>query len=219
MMQFQNIIQNNFEPPTIKSRVKDLLVLAADFQISHLPIFENNNLLGMIKQSVLMSLNELDTLETHKNLLERFFLSSQSSLFDIINGMAVNDTNILAIINPEEKYLGYVFEHDAVKLLSQNYFIAETAALVVVSIGLKQFSISEVSKIIESNNGRISGIFVTHVDINKVEISIKFNAANLTSVSETFERFGYKIEQKFFNDQRQEVLKDRYKHLMNYLNL
>lgn len=217
-MQFKQVLQNNFMLPTLDTSIADLINLIDEFQLSHLPIFENKNLIGMVNHEALLSLDEGETIKNNRNLLELFFLSDETSIFDVIHCMDRFKSNIVPIIDFEENYLGYISQKSVIHLLAKKYFISEPSVTIVVSIGIKQYSFSEVSKIIESNNGHISAILVTQIDSNRVEICIKFNAINLSSVGETFERFGYTIEQKFFNDHKKELLKDRYQNLLQYLN-
>jgi CBS domain-containing protein len=218
MVPIKQVFQNNFRLPTLDTPIVDLINLIDEFQLSHLPIFENKNLMGMVNYEALLSLEETETIKNNRNLLEHFFLSDETSIFDIIQCMDRFQSNLVPIIDFEENYLGYVTQKSVIHLLAKNYFISEPSVTILVSIGIKQYSFSEVSKIIESNNGHISAILVTQIELNRVEICVKFNAINLSSVGETFERFGYTIEQKFFNDHKKELLKDRYQNLLHYLS-
>ena len=108
---------------------------------------------------------------------------------------------------------------DVISALSTMPFIAEPGATMMVEIAQKQFSISEVSKIVESNNARVVGLFVTAYQEDRVQITVKLISDNLASVSETFERFGYSVVHKFFNDEKEDMLRDRFDQLMKYLDI
>ena len=219
MLELHSLIQNHFIQPQINSTIKQLMVILDEYEISHIPIFDKKNLTGMASKELIENLDENETIESSRNGFQPFFISDQNSLFDAIGLVSKYNTNIIPVLDNQEKYLGYITEHDLLNQLSKNYFITEPASLIVVSVGIKQYSISEISKIVESNNGRISAIFVTKIFGDRVQIAIKFNASNLTSVGETFERFGYSIDNKFFNDNKKDMIKDRYQQLMRYLNL
>lgn len=218
MLELHNLIQNHFIQPQINSTIKRLLVIFDEYEISHIPIFDKNNLVGMASRELIENLDENESIDKSRNRFELFFISDQNSLFDAIGSMVKYNSDIIPVLDNQEKYLGYITEHDLMNQLSKNYFVSEPASLIVVSIGIKQYSISEISKIVESNNGRISAIFVTRIFGDRVQIAVKFNASSLTSVGETFERFGYSIDNKFFDDNKKDMIKDRYQQLMKYLN-
>ena len=46
MMQIQNIIQSNIQKSNSKSTIKDLMLFFDENEISHIPVFEKNNLLA-----------------------------------------------------------------------------------------------------------------------------------------------------------------------------
>ena len=108
---------------------------------------------------------------------------------------------------------------DVISGLSTLPFISEPGAIMIVEVSQKQFSISEVAKIAESNNARIIGLFITGYQEDKIQITIKLIAESLASVSETFERFNYTVIFKFFNDEKEDLMKDRFDMLMKYLDI
>ena len=46
---------------------------------------------------------------------------------------------------------------------------------------------------------------------------MKINHDNLSSIDETFDRFGYHVVHKFYNDEKEELIKDRYQYFQKYL--
>ena len=123
------------------------------------------------------------------------------------------------MLDNAENYLGILLIEDVMAMLSRLPMISEAAAMVTVKIPSRQYSMSEVTKIVESNNGRIFGVFLSGINDDMAEITVKFNAESLNSVIETFERFGYLVTHKFFNDERQEFFNDRYDQLMKFLDV
>jgi hypothetical protein len=46
---------------------------------------------------------------------------------------------------------------------------------------------------------------------------LKISSENLSSIDETFERYGYKVVEKYYNDEKEELLKDRFVFFQKYL--
>ena len=108
---------------------------------------------------------------------------------------------------------------DVISALSVMPFIAEPGAIIIVEVSQKQYSISEIAKIAESNNARIIGLFVVSYQQDTIRIAIKLISESLASVGETFERFNYTVLHKFFNDEKEDMIKDRYEMLMKFLDI
>ena len=76
---------------------------------------------------------------------------------------------------------------------------------------------TEISKIVESNNLKFYGSFISYINEDIVQITMKISTGNLSSVDETFERYGYHVLHKFYNDEKEDLIKDRYQYFQKYL--
>lgn len=212
-------ISKDFIPPKINQTVEHGLHLVREYGLKHLPVFEGLHFVGNISRESLEE-NDLDTpLSELRDFIEYFYATENGSLLDAIQNFHQNDTNILVVLNQEQHYIGFLMMDDVISGISTMPFITEPGAIMVVEVAQKQFSISEVAKIAESNNARIVGLFVTGYTEDKVRIGLKLIAENLASVGETFERFNYSVIYKFFNDEKEELMKDRYDMLMKFLDV
>lgn len=214
-----NYISKDFVPPNVNQATSLALGLLDDFNLTHIPVFEGLNFIGNVSKETLEENAADEKLAEIREFNEYFYITENASLFDAIEKFHNHATNILPVINEEKHYLGFLMMDDVISALSTMPFIVEPGSIMTVEISQKQFSISEVSKIVESNNGRIIGLFVTAYVDDRVQITIKLIADNLASVSETFERFGYSVILKFFSDEKEDMLRDRFDQLMKYLDI
>ncbi len=218
-MLVNNYISKDFIPPNMNSPISSAVDLLGDFNLTHIPVFEGLNFIGNISKETLEESLTDGKLTEIKDYAEYFYITENASLFDAIQKFHNHSTNILPVINEEKHYLGFLMMEDVISALSTMPFIIEPGAIMMVEISQKQFSISEVSKIVESNNARIVGLFVTAYEDDRVQITIKLISENLASVSETFERFGYSVVHKFFSDEKEDMMRDRFEQLMKYLDI
>ncbi len=98
-------------------------------------------------------------------------------------------------------------------------FFKEPGAILVISTGIKDYSFSEIAQIVEGNNARLLGAFITDSQNDIVQITLKIGAQNLTEVAQTFRRYNYTIEFGNSDDQFLEDLKQRSAYLEKYLNV
>ena len=218
-MLVNDYISKDFIPPKLNQTVAHGLELVNKFGLSHIPVFEGLNFIGNIsRENLEETASDLKLVEI-KDFTEFFYITENSSLLDAVQKFHNFDTNILPVINEEKQYQGLLMMDDVISGLSTMPFILEPGAILVIEVSQKQFSISEIAKIAESNNARIIGLFVTAYFDDKVQIALKLISENLASVGETFERFGYTVVFKFFNDEKEDLYKDRFEQLMKYLDI
>lgn len=192
--------------------------VAKEFGYTHVFIKKKGALLGALSQSFLEDSPEgsLESLEIH---FEKFALLEDGNLLDAIRLFHVFNTNIIPIINKEEKYLGYLSSDDIFNEFSKYPLFSETGALLIVQASSKNYSFNEVTRIVESNNGKIYGCYISAILDDEVQITLKISSDNLSSIDETFERYGYLVVHKYYNDEKEDLIKDRYEFLQKYLEI
>src|SRR5690606_36805070 len=171
---------------------------------------EGLNFVGMIARETLEEHTPETEISGLRDMSEPFYLTENSSILDAIQSFHNNNSNVLGVLNVEMQYCGMLMMDDVFSALSAMPFISEPGAIMIVEVSQKQFSISEFAKIAECNNARIIGLFVTGYEGEKIQIALKLIAESLVSVSETFERFNYTVVFKFFNDEKEDLMKDRF---------
>ncbi|MXV38570.1 CBS domain-containing protein [Flavobacteriaceae bacterium Ap0902] len=218
-MLIQDLITAEFAPVTLQSSVQDALDIVDGFKISHIPVFEGLTFIGNMSDLNLKERPLEETLSDNKMNVEKFFLNENNTIFDAVRIFYRNESNLIPVLDDHDKYLGYITADEIMGELSRMPFLSELSAMITVKVPTKQFSMSEVAKIVESNNGRILGCFISGFSDDMTEITVRFNAESLSSVVATFERFGYLIKYQFFNDDKADLLQDRFKQLIKFIDV
>ena len=89
----------------------------------------------------------------------------------------------------------------------------------VVQTSNRHYSFTEIAKIVEGNNAKIYGCFLSSVEDDYIQITLKISNENLSSIDETFERFGYSVVHKYYNDEKDDLMKDRFGFFQKYLEI
>lgn len=84
---------------------------------------------------------------------------------------------------------------------------------------LVDYSMSQVSQIVESNNGKLLGLFVSKSDNDTIEITIKVTLGVMNDIIQTFRRYNYEIISEHNDDNYINTLKERSDYLDKYLNI
>lgn len=215
-MFIQDYISKDFPAFDINDSIENAAEIAKEFSYSHVFVTRNNTFLGAISQAFLEESPEgsLQTLEIH---FERFGVLEDGHLLDTIKLFHIFNSNLVPVIDKEERYLGYISCDDIFNEFSKYPLFSENGAVIIVQKNARDYSFSEISKIVEENNAKIFGSFISAVEGDDVQITLKISSENLSSIDETFERYGYEVVVKHYDDEKEELLKARFGFFQKYL--
>lgn len=220
-MKLQEYITNDFEPFTKKSSIKTVKYFFRNTTFSHFPIVEEKRLLGLISETEIQGVDEetIATLNEITYMFQLFTSSKEENLLEVLNIFAVNETNILPILDTQMNYMGYLDLFDVLSFYHNTPFLQEQGEILTVQKPTKDISFSEISQIIESNKGKPLAIFKSDFIAENTIITVKFTGANVNEVLQSFRRYDYKIITKHKKDFYLEDLKERSNYLQKYLNI
>ena len=125
----------------------------------------------------------------------------------------------MPILDTNNKYLGYYELNDIIHLFNETPFLAEPGGILIVEKGINDYSFSEISQIVESNDAKLLGAFISKMDGDLVRITLKIANSSLNEIIQTFRRYSYIIVSGHEEDAYIESLKDRSQYLDKYLNM
>ena len=128
--------------------------------------------------------------------------------------------NLIAVIE-EEQFLGVISIQDVVEAFSKMSAIRSPGAIIVVSMQQIDYSMTEISRIIESEYGKILSSFIENnpEDASKLLITIKLNVENANNIISALERFGFTISSIYAKDAEDNTEQERLDTLMKYLKI
>ena len=187
---------------------------------THLPIVEDKIYLGSISEADVQIIDDSDKKITDfKYLFNTFFSFENTNWFELLKEFAANDTTIIPAINDKKKYVGYYELTDILHVFNNTPFLSEAGAILVVSKPIKDYSFSEISQIVESNNGKLLGAFISSIENEIAEITIKLNDQDLNNTIQSFRRYEYTVITGIHEDEYLNGLKERSDYLQKYLNI
>ena len=126
----------------------------------------------------------------------------------------------MLIVLMEKKVLVNTYElNDIIGLFNESPFFSDPGGVLVVEKGINDYSLSEISQIIESNHGRLLGAFISKMQNDIVQVTLKIGNTGLNDIIQTFRRYSYNIVSGHEEDSYKQSLKDRSDYLNKYLNM
>ena len=219
-MNITDYILNEIKPLKLKSSVADAIELFDNYPITHFPVIENDKLFGSFAEDDIHTTNENDhELVEHAHLLNSFFADEKATVLELLKVFADNDTNIIPVLNKNKDYIGYYDLRDVLDVFSTSPFMIEESETLIVEKLENDYSMSEISQIIESNSAKLLGCYISEKKNDFVQITLKIVSSDIHEIMHTFRRYEYKIISMHDNDIYLEDLKNRSEYLQKYLEM
>ena len=219
-MNINDYISQTIKPLTLKSTVKSAQKLCKDVPNSHFPVVENNKLLGLFPERDVRTIeNKNRELSDYSYLLDQFFASEKTTLLDLITLFADNDCNLIPVLDKDRNYLGYYELSDILDAFADSPFLHNESETVVVEKSKDDYSMSEISQIVESNGAKLLGMYISSQSSDNVKITLKIISEEVNEIVQTFRRYDYNVITTHSNDEYLEDLKNRSDYLKKYLEM
>ncbi|GAA3556448.1 CBS domain-containing protein [Snuella lapsa] len=219
-MKLSQYIINDIKPLNVNSNISELQQLFNQLTYSHIPVEDDNHVfLGCFFETDAHCFEGDKLLNDYKYALEDFYVRDTTLWLDVLEVFAQKGTNIMPVLDSDNKYLGYYELNDIISLFAESPFFSEAGGILVVEKGINDYSFSEISQIVESNNGRLLGAFISKIKNDIAQITLKIANVNLNEIIQTFRRYSYNIVSGHEDDSYNEILKERSDYLKKYLNI
>ena len=218
-MQLKNLVINDIKPLSIANKINDIQLLFKQLTYSHIPIEKDGVYLGCISETDAHCFESDEIISNYNYAIEGFFVRPKTNWLDVLEAFTKHNSNIMPLLDENNTYLGYYELKDIIQLFNDTPFLAEPGGILIIEKGIYDYSFSEISQIVESNNAKLLGAFISNMHSDLVQITIKIGYTSLNDVIQTFRRYSYNIVSGHEEDTFIENLKDRSKYLDKYLNM
>jgi predicted transcriptional regulator len=219
-MNLSEFVINDIKPLLNTDDISEIQLLFNQLTYSHIPIKNKEGVyLGCISETDAHCFESDKQIEEYRYSGEGFFVREDTNWLDVLEAFAQNATNIMPVLNNNNVYLGYYELKDIISLFNETPFFAEAGGILIVEKGLNDYSFSELSQIIESNDGKLLGAFISKIENDLVQITLKIGNTGLNEIMQTFRRYSYNIISSHEEDNYLQSLKDRSDYLNKYLNI
>lgn len=192
-----------------------------DFRIMHLPIVNNEILLGLISEFDIYSFNDFDEpLGSHALSLVKPYVTEHQHIYDVLRMAQQFHLTLIPVVDEHQNYLGAITMQSLLEHFATSLSVHEPGGVIVLELSVNDFVLSEIARIVESNDTKILSMLVnSYSDSTKIEVTLKLNRVDVGAILKTFSRFNYTVLASFAENSDQDDIRNRYDSLMNYLNI
>ena len=217
MLEITDYINNDFKAIKSSDSIESVMDFFEESRFSHFPVVEDGVYIGCV------SSEEVETYDTSKKIsdysysLKGFFVRTNLFWIDVLEVFSRNNTTVIPVLDEENNYVGYYEITEVIRNFYDTPFVKDFGGVIIVEKSILDFTMSQVVQIVESNGGKILGLYVSNTTPDKVQVTIKIVLGGMNEILQSFRRYEYDIisehkEDVFLND-----LKDRSAYLDKYL--
>ena len=215
-------LNNNIIPQLrLEDTVGKALQLINDFKVSHLPVVSEEKYLGLISEDDLL---DADNKKMHIQLLHGEFIDvsikENQHFLQAVNISNEYQTSVVPVVNEENEFLGSISGQNLLRILGNFSGAQEIGGIIVLEMERSQFTISEISRIVESNEATVLHLNTTiQPETGLLTVTIHINKKEVSMVVAAFERYEYDVIYYFGEEKFENEIHSNYRHLMNYLDI
>jgi acetoin utilization protein AcuB len=215
------LISNVIPPLKTSDTVQKALDRMGEFKLYHLPIVNESQFLGLVSEEELIEVRDQQTPIGSLSLsIFNPFVFEDAHIYDVVRLFNQLQLSLVPVLDLNKNYLGVVSINNLLAYTAETYAVKEPGGIIVLSISNRNNSLAHMAQIVEADNAQILSSYVsTFQDSTKLEVTLKINKTELSSIIASFERYNYEVKAVFNNTQNDDGSTDRFNSFMNYLNV
>jgi signal-transduction protein with cAMP-binding, CBS, and nucleotidyltransferase domain len=192
-----------------------------EFKVSHLPIVNGHDYLGLISDTDILDLNITDEeLNKSKLSLIRPFVYESQHVYEVIKLVSSMKLTVLPVLNSQQQYAGLIPVTGLLQEFATLAATKEPGGIIVLEMNVHDYSLTQIAQIVEGNDGKILSCYVQSVDDStKIEVTLKVHKEDLSAILQTFYRYNYTVKASFHQSEFLDDMKNRFDSFMNYINI
>lgn len=221
-MQAYEFINRLIPPLKLSDRAGMALSWMEEIRTDSLPVVDQGRFLGFIGDDSIFELNDPEQLIGAMALESgACWVYSDKHIYDVLRVASENQSHLVAVVDRDNRYVGVITMEDAIAAFADSLSIKSQGSVLILSLSMSDYHLSEISRLVESENTKILSSFITNdpLDDSKIKLTLKLDKPDLRHVKATLERFGYRIIDHYQEESGISSEEDRIGNLLRFLDI
>lgn len=171
-----------------------------ELRTSMLPVIDGTTFMGFITETMLFDEELHIALVGDYPLIGRAGkLKLDDHYYEILKKAGNDNLGMVAIVDELDQYQGVVTTLDIVESIAKSSAVALPGAILQLRLKLVDYSLSEISRIIEAHETKIMSSHISKLDLesNMVTLTLKLNKEEISRIVSALEKYGYMVSSSF----------------------
>jgi len=218
----RELINKNLPVLACKDTGQKVLNIMESFRVSHLPVVSDSDYLGLVSDKMIYD-GELENceLKAYGKALDKPFVREEQHIYEVAGYIKESGITVLPVLNAEDHYCGSISINDLADNVADLLSVSDPGAIIVIGLSPNDYSLSQIAQIVESNDAKILSLYTRNPeDSMELDVTIKLNVTDISSIMETFARYDYSIKMVHAsNSVMHDMYNERYEMFMKYIDL
>lgn len=217
----RDFLSTKLFPLKTSDTIQVAMEILNESSVAYLPVVEEGRHIGYVSSSDLMDVKpKSKKLSAVLSTAPTARILENQHLFEVIRVFANIPSTVLSVVDAEEEFIGIISAKELIRQMAHFSGFMEPGSILSLELGIQDYSLSEIARIVEYNNARILSLHLqAKEEERRLLVHLKLNTTDLKSLVATFERYNYQVVASYFNEEDNSNLKSRYDLLMRFLDI
>jgi acetoin utilization protein AcuB len=220
-MYAHELISDAIPPVRTSDTIVRVIERMAEFRLNHLPIVNDQQFLGLISDDDLIEVTDQNSPVGGLSLsLHNSFVFEGQHIYDVIRLFYEQKLSLVPVLDTLNNYKGSISINTMMEHIATITSVKDPGGIIVLEINNRDNSLSHIAQIVESDNAQVLSSYIrSFPDSTRLEVTLKLNRTDLSSIIASFLRYDYQVKATFNDHKAADRTSDRYDQLMNYLDI
>jgi len=192
------------------------------YRVSHIPVVDDSKFLGLVSDKLIYDLNLSDLpIESQIDKLNTSHVHREQHIFEVAILMYKLKLSVLPVLDTDHYYLGAITLYDLARRFAKLFSLEEIGGVIILEMNINNYSLSEISQIVESNDIKILSCFLDRKHgTNILDVILKLDNDELSPLIQAFIRYDYNVKAVYLDQSElKDLYKDRFDQFMKFMNI
>ncbi len=185
----------------------------------HLPLVSEGHYYGMISEEDILKNNIETPLEAYQYNLYTIHLHKNEHLFDVMKKLTDAELTCIPVLDDQDQYLGLITRTNVFDYYHKSFAWSEPGSIIVIELAEMQYSLSEISHIIEAEQAMILSSIISRPSELRLLLTLKINKIEVSRIVAALRRYDYDVTATYSEEEVIDNSKERYDAFMRFLDV